>query len=535
MTEIIIVDDRVTNRNILHRLSAMLEPEASIHDFAEAKSAIEHLKSHGADLIITDFKMPEINGAEFIHHCRTNIPNFDAPIIVVTAYEDKDFRYEALEAGATEFLLSPIDHREFVTRVRNVLSMHRQSRELKHRTVNLEIQLDDTAAKHAAEVERNAKRLRSIVDSNSNLIYTTSAKGEITIANGPFAAACGLSPEDMIDRPMRHIVPDHFFVERMLLGDDEVRTRRAPTRGEIKFSPAHGSDMYMQVSKALIEGPDKNDVEVLTVLTDITQRRAAEEMLSAAKRAAETANAAKSAFLANMSHELRTPLNAVIGFGEVMMKEMKKTGQDTLAQYCEHIIDGGQHLLSIISDVLDMAQIEAGKMSLREGPVNLAALFEITANLVHHTAEQYGSHLVFDCPDNLPTLYVDEAKFRQILVNIADNGLKYSKKGGQVKIAVRSIGEGGLVIEVEDNGIGMSEAEIEIAYSRFGRVGPALLSKPGTGLGLPLSVDLIRLHGGNISITSKPDIGTKVSITLPPERVINDASIKVLKSALGHG
>ena len=107
MTEIIIVDDRVTNRNILHRLSAMLEPEATIHSFGDPESAIERIRTHTIDLIITDFKMPGMNGAEFISYCRTSLPDFDAPIIVVTAYEDREFRYEALEAGATEFSIKP--------------------------------------------------------------------------------------------------------------------------------------------------------------------------------------------------------------------------------------------------------------------------------------------------------------------------------------------------------------------------------------------------------------------------------------------
>ena len=521
MTEIVIVDDRVTNRNILQRLSALLEPDATINSFSEPVSAIERIAAHPTDLVITDYKMPGMNGAEFIKYCRTRVANFDAPIIVVTAYEDREFRYEALEAGATDFLMSPIDNREFSNRVRNVLAMHRQARQLRVRAASLESELDTSLLQHAETVERNEKRLRSIVDSNPNFIFATSATGIVTMSNAAFASACGLPVKAMVDRPLRHVIQDSFFAERMLLDDAEVRTRHSALRSEIRFTPALGSDIYMQVSKTTITGPNTDGTEVLTVLTDITQRRAAEEMLATAKRVAEAANAAKSDFLANMSHELRTPLNAVIGFAELIQKDINGTAQPQHAEYCGYIIDGGRHLLSIISDVLDMAQIEAGKMRLVETEVDIDALLADSRRLLHGSAQNSKSRLaVGDCSE-LPLVFGDEAKLRQVLVNVADNALKFSHPGGVVTIDARIIPGGSLVIEVRDSGVGMTDEEIEIAFSRFGRIGPAVLSHPGTGLGLPLSADLVRLHGGNLVIESQPRVGTLVRITLPPERVLS--------------
>jgi PAS domain S-box-containing protein len=524
MTEIIIVDDRVTNRNILHRLSAMLEPDAVIHSFADPTSAIERIKTNTIDLIITDFKMPGMNGAEFIAYCRANIPNFDAPIIVVTAYEDREFRYEALEAGATEFLMSPIDHREFTTRVRNVLAMYRHSRALRNRAAHLETELDSTWAQHAESVDRSEKRLRSVVDSNPNMIFVTDENGTISIANNAFAAACGLSSEEIADRPLRHVVKDNFFVERMLLGDQDVQNRRSPTRSEIRFNTVSGLDMYMQVSKTSIISPD-GDNEVLTVLTDITQRRQAEEMLASAKRAAEAANAAKSDFLANMSHELRTPLNAVIGFAELLKREMPGTSEEAHFRYCDYIIDGGEHLLKIISDVLDMAQIESGRMHLSESETEIRTLFAEIERLLAASAQKRDVELVTLAPANLPQIYVDTAKFRQILVNLADNALKFSQGGSSVTISACRTTAGGIAIDVADKGLGMTPDQIEIALTRFGRVGSPTLSHPGTGLGLPLSADLVRLHGGVLAIDSMPALGTTVRITLPPDRVCISAEI----------
>ena len=368
--------------------------------------------------------------------------------------------------------------------------------------------------------------MRNVVDSNPNFIFTTSPEGDITLANGAFAAACGMMADEMLGRKLRHVIPDNFFAERMLLGDEDVRMRRAPTRGETKFKPAHGPDMYMHVSKAAIVGPHTDGMEVLTVLTDITQRRMAEELLTSAKRAAETANAAKSDFLANMSHELRTPLNAVIGFAELMKKEAAQTGAGEREEYCNYIISGGQHLLSIISDVLDMAQIEAGKMQLRESTVDLKQLIPEASRLVSEAANEQTVTLSHNFPDNLPAVRVDRAKICQVLVNLIDNALKFSPPAGTISIRVTAQSEGPVIIEVIDQGCGMSEHDIEIAFSRFGRVGSSsATSHSGTGLGLPLSVELIELHGGDLLIESKPGEGTKAIITLPEERVIRGPTL----------
>ena len=220
-----------------------------------------------------------------------------------------------------------------------------------------------------------------------------------------------------------------------------------------------------------------------------------------------------------LSTMLRTPLNAVIGFAELIQKDINGEAQPHHAEYCGYIVDGGRHLLSIISDVLDMAQIEAGKMRLVEMEVDLETLFSDSARLLHGSAQASKTQLVMGDASGLPAIFGDEAKLRQVLVNVADNALKFSHPGGIVSVDARITPGGSLAIEVRDSGVGMTDEEIEIAFSRFGRIGPAVLSHPGTGLGLPLSADLVRLHGGQLAIESQPRVGTIVRITLPAERL----------------
>ena len=159
-------------------------------------------------------------------------------------------------------------------------------------------------------------------------------------------------------------------------------------------------------------------------------------------------------------------------------------------------------------------------MTLREGTVNLHKLIDEAARLSSDTATEHGTELVQHVCTDLVSVHADKAKLCQVLVNLLDNALKFSERGSQVSISTSTNEAGGAVIEVADRGCGMSKDDIEVAFSRFGRVGPPSITHPGTGLGLPLSVELIRLHGGELHIDSELGKGTNIQITLPAERVV---------------
>jgi signal transduction histidine kinase len=243
--------------------------------------------------------------------------------------------------------------------------------------------------------------------------------------------------------------------------------------------------------------------------------------LRIAKEGAEAANRAKSEFLANMSHELRTPLNAIIGFSEIIKNEMLGPVQnDRYLGYAENIHDSGTHLLGLINEVLDMAKLESGQVELREDDVDVGVLIEACLRLVEPQARQAKVRLSVSLEPALPFIHVDDRRIRQAIVNLLSNAVKFTPEGGQA-IVSGFMKAGGLAISVADSGIGMSPDQISIAMEAFGQIDSALSRKyEGTGLGLPIAKHLVELHGGTLAIESAVNVGTTVTIELPPERIV---------------
>ncbi len=226
--------------------------------------------------------------------------------------------------------------------------------------------------------------------------------------------------------------------------------------------------------------------------------------------------------MANMSHELRTPLNAIIGFADIILAELLGSiGSPRYREYSRDIGDSARHLLSIINDILDVSKIEAGKLELHEETIDLDSLIDDVFRLVHERAEraQVSLHKAADRP--VPGLFADPRKIKQILLNLLSNAIKFTPVGGTVSIS-RGLGvDGGLVITVEDTGIGIAPEHIPIATARFGQVDSSMTRRySGTGLGLPLTIGLIELHHGTLSIQSAVGRGTVVSVGMPPHRSV---------------
>jgi signal transduction histidine kinase len=244
------------------------------------------------------------------------------------------------------------------------------------------------------------------------------------------------------------------------------------------------------------------------------------QQLYLAKVGAETANRTKSEFLANMSHELRTPLNAVIGFSEVIKRSMFGPLNERYREYASDIFNSGTHLLKLINEILDLSKLEAKQAELYEEDVDLAAIIESCVHLMEAQAQSAKVRLLSKVANDVPLIRADDRRMRQILINLLSNAVKFTPEGGQVRVST-SLANGGVTIEVKDTGIGMAPDQIPKALEPFRQIDSKISRKyHGTGLGLPLTKHLVELHGGSLTIESRPNIGTTVTCLLPGERIV---------------
>lgn len=237
------------------------------------------------------------------------------------------------------------------------------------------------------------------------------------------------------------------------------------------------------------------------------------------QQVAITANRAKSDFLARMSHELRSPLNAILGFSEIIAADLfGATGTPRYQNYAQNIHDAGAHLLSLINDILDLSKVEAGRMELKAEAVDMRELIEACLPLTAPLAERRGVILATDLGGGDLTIEADRLRLRQIVLNILSNAVKFTLRGGKVSVTA-ALQDGHLVLEVADSGIGMSAEQLEVALQPFGQViTESPYAQVGTGLGLPIVVSLVELHGGRFEIESTPNVGTRITIRLPRQQ-----------------
>ena len=252
--------------------------------------------------------------------------------------------------------------------------------------------------------------------------------------------------------------------------------------------------------------------------TEIADRKLAESALQKAVAAADAANRAKSEFLASMSHELRTPLNAILGFSQVMVRDAALNSEHQ--QHLEIINRAGEHLLSLINDILEMSKIEAGRTKLNESSFNLYRLLKNLENMFSLKAESKGLQLTFELASGLPEFVkTDEGKLRQVLINILANAIKFTSTGGailraRVQESRKEDNPLCLLFEIEDTGPGIDEAEMDNLFEPFGQTETGQKSKQGTGLGLPISRKFVQLMGGDITVSSTPGVGSTFAFNI---------------------
>ena len=374
-------------------------------------------------------------------------------------------------------------------------------------------------------------RLRDAIESVSEAFVLWDRRGRLSMSNQNFREWFDIDP-----RVLRPGAPKGVIgkIARLAIKREGPAPNAQP--GVIEAELNDGRWLQISERRTADGGAVMTAADITAIKTQEDARRRNEEQLQAmvtrleqsqgelallarkyetAKVRAEGANRAKSEFLANMSHELRTPLNAINGFSEIMVAEMfGPVGDKRYAEYAKDILMSGQHLLALINDILDMAKIEAGKMTMSFEPVLLDDCIEDAVRLMHNRAEASGLTLTVETQP-LPEIEADYRAVKQVLLNLLSNAVKFTPRGGTVTVLTAAFGEE-VRLSVRDSGIGISAEDIARLAQPFEQIeSQHSKTQQGTGLGLALTKSLIEMHGGRIDFQSEPGHGTTVSVFLP--------------------
>lgn len=376
-----------------------------------------------------------------------------------------------------------------------------------------------------AETERLAEDYRSIFENATVGIYRVDAEWNVRAINPALARLNGYeSVEDQLATYFKAGGREAWYVEpgrRALFRETLAREGRVSAFESEVTRRADGKRIWVSENAWAVRDRTGKTVAYEGTVEDITARKRAEALLREAKSEAEAASAAKSAFLAVMSHELRTPLNAIIGFAEVVEGRMFGPTDARYFEYAGHIRQSGSHLLTLINDILDLSKIGAGQFELHESEVELGALCDDAVRLFGASAAKAGVALTLETGFPGSRVRADALRLRQVAMNLISNAIKFTPKDGHVRVGGIA-GADWVGFWVEDSGIGMTESDAKRAMEPFVQIDDGLARKHGgTGLGLPISKELVALHGGRLIVTSEKGKGTRVAVELPAGRALN--------------
>lgn len=378
--------------------------------------------------------------------------------------------------------------------------------------------LDREEVRIAAERLAQVRQLQlcSIVETALDAIITVNTRFEVVVFNRAAAKMFGVAPEEAIGHPLDRFVPAEFrATHHQNMADFAAKDSASRFMGrprELQGVRANGEVFPMEAS---ISRAGEGDRLLMTVTArDVTQLRQAERV-QLASAAAEAANSAKTLFLSRISHELRTPLNAVLGFAQLMRTDTRDPLAPRHQAQIDLVLQAGEHLRTLIDEMLDVTQIESGRMAIDARPFDLCELLRSVLSISQPQALRYKVRLeeAFS-PACRFQMHTDPDRLRQVLLNLVSNAIKYNRPGGWVRLELLR-DEAFIHILVRDNGLGMSEQQKAQLFQPFNRLGRESTGVEGTGIGLVLVQQLVTLMGGVLAVESEPDRGTAVRVTLP--------------------
>ncbi len=490
-------DDYILTRSVLSEVEGTRYDLDWVSNF---EAGFADLKSGDYDIILMDYYFGGRTGVEIMREAIAQ--GCTTPIILLTGLGDRDVDFAAMEAGAADYLEKDSLSPQLLERsIRYAVSAAQTRKALFEKSVLLRTTLDNTGTGIAA------------FDPSNRLVAWNGRFLEMLGLEKGFEHLDGFdgrtAPEtDLLSKR----VAEHLKLGRRLVGD------RSEHIG------ADGRVLEVRNNRTRDNGN-------VIICIDVTERKSFETTLIESKTAAELANRTKTEFLANVSHELRTPLNAIIGFSELILLEMRgPIGDPGYVDYARDIKRGGEHLLNLINDILDVSTIESGNYDLHEEPVETAAIVESCLRMIDERAAAARLSVTCDVDPDLSYLCVDRRAAKQIILNLLSNAVKFTPKFGKIALRVETSGELGVRISVADTGVGIAPEDVARVLEPFGQVREVTVNRgDGTGLGLPLVKSLTELLGGHLELKSSPGEGTTVTVYLPRGRISDQQSAEIAK------
>lgn len=353
---------------------------------------------------------------------------------------------------------------------------------------------------------------RSLIESNIDALMTTDPRGIITDVNQQMESLTGCTRDELIGAPFKNYFTDP---ERAEVAIRRVLRESRVTNYELTAFARDGTETVVSFNASTFHDRDRNLQGVFAAARDVTDRKQFEHKLQennieleGAKAAAEKANLAKSEFLSSMSHELRTPLNAVLGFAQLMASDSPPPS-DAQKLSIDQILQAGWYLLRLINEILDLAMIESGKVTLSNEAISLTEVLQDCQAMIAPQANQRGIQMTFPGFEHLFYVHADRTRVKQVLINLLSNSIKYNRVGGAVivKCAVRD--ENRVRVSVMDTGSGLTPDKLGQLFQPFNRLGQEASTEEGTGIGLVVTKKLVELMGGVLGVESAVGVGSE--------------------------
>lgn len=388
----------------------------------------------------------------------------------------------------------------------------------------------DITERKQAEVD--LARLAAIVTSSEDAIISKTLDGVVTSWNASAQRLFGYTAQEMIGVSMAKLIPpDCLHEEPAILA--RIGTGERIDHIETVRVTKDGTRVDVSVSISPTRDAAGHIVGASTILRDITQLKQSKLALHEAKEAAEQANQAKSDFLSSMSHELRTPMNAILGFAQLLEDNPEEPLSEEQAECVRQILKGGNHLLELINEVLDMARIEAGKVTLSIETLHPRDVLDACLDLIGGMAEKRGIRVHdLTARHELPSVQADYTRFKQVLLNLLSNAVKYNRADGEIWLDCKPAAAGRLRFSVRDSGPGIADEKRTGVFAPFNRLGAEGSAIEGTGIGLTIAKRLVELMEGQIGFDSKVGVGSTFWLELPLAAM--DAHHAAIYAAANH-